>query len=280
MVRHWIALSRHCIFQHSTILVCCFTFIGSFVPLLAEQCERDCPEFGQIRRQGDSRQILWRARGFDLFHSVQPSTCSRSRIIHCTPHANLALWFRLAVSGVLKGYDQLVNIVLDDTKEFMRGSFLLQRNNRSNNPVFLFILSLDCTACEPHNQSVTHIVLPDSTISFSSHHLTHPFCASDRHLDRPRRPVHAQRPDATPRPDHVPWHDNHADHARGRYRGLDGEPVQSGRRRRASARRVKKYHHFLHYNTISKNPISMRTGVFMMGYYNISHRMVFACFLA
>lgn len=83
-----------------------------------------------------------------------------------------------------------------------------------------------------------------SVLQSSLSHLIHPVCASNQHLNRPRRPVHAQRSDATPRPDHVPWHDNHADHARGRHRGLDGEPVQPGRRRRASARRVRKYHHF------------------------------------
>jgi small nuclear ribonucleoprotein (snRNP)-like protein len=48
-------------------------------------------------------------------------------VFRCLTHLLNCTLVSLAVSGVLKGYDQLVNIVLDDTKEFMRGSFVSQR---------------------------------------------------------------------------------------------------------------------------------------------------------
>lgn len=62
---------------------------------------------------------------------------------------------RVAVTGVLKGYDQLLNLVLDETLEYLRGAYALyielhSQIQASPNPP-------ECEASHAHRVLASHM---------------------------------------------------------------------------------------------------------------------------
>ena len=55
-----------------------------------------------------------------------------SQVLQSVGKLNSAVLSWPAVEGVLKGYDQLLNLVLDETVEYSRGSLLFQAEQSAN----------------------------------------------------------------------------------------------------------------------------------------------------
>lgn len=49
-------------------------------------------------------------------------TGGREGEIYCDPHDSQLIW-KISVTGILKGYDQLLNLVLDEVTEEIQGVF-------------------------------------------------------------------------------------------------------------------------------------------------------------
>ena len=71
------------------------------------------------------------------------------------------LMFRLVVIGTLKGYDQLMNLVLDDVKELLRGEFYSSRST----VLFGFLQSLQANAPSLQTTRATSRPAPSASSS-------------------------------------------------------------------------------------------------------------------
>jgi len=89
------------------------------------------------------------------------------RCLHLTYHT---------VTGVLKGYDQLLNLVLDEVEEEMNGNRICSSNN-----LLLISRALDP---EPHKRALGLVVLRGPTITLlspvdGSEEISNPFLAQE-----------------------------------------------------------------------------------------------------
>jgi U6 snRNA-associated Sm-like protein LSm7 len=128
------------------------------------------------------------------------------------------------VAGVLKGYDQLLNLVLDEAREFLRGALT-------------HFVKRPSTSAGRRAAARRSNVTPLNPTPHPSppHHNPHPHTHTN---NRPGGPLAHHRPHAQPRPDRVPRHGRHGRLADAWRRG-GGQPVRGTRSRGGSGRMMR-----------------------------------------